>query len=104
MITDEGRRLHERPQEERSAPIQEHLDEPAPQDTAALEVPNPRRYAAGQGTSLTGTWVQRVAQSRLVLELTGSGTAVGPAVRVPASSGRVSRTSAGPRSSPCPCS
>ena len=47
---------------------------------AALEVPNYRRYAAGQSISLVGTWMQSVAQSWLVLELTDSGTAVGAVV------------------------
>ncbi|WP_432535141.1 MFS transporter [Kineococcus arenarius] len=51
---------------------------------AALQVPNFRRYAAGQGISLTGTWMQRVAQSWLVLELTGSGTTVGLVVALQA--------------------
>ena len=45
---------------------------------AALRVPNYRRYFAGQAVSLVGTWMQTVAQGWLVLELTGSGTALGP--------------------------
>lgn len=44
---------------------------------AALREPNFRLYFAGQSVSLVGTWAQRVAQSWLVLELTGSGTALG---------------------------
>ena len=44
---------------------------------AALAVPNYRRYFAGQAVSLVGTWMQTVAQGWLVLELTGSGTALG---------------------------
>src|SRR5664280_1532404 len=36
-----------------------------------------RRYFAGQATSLIGTWMQSVAQSWLVLQLTGSGPALG---------------------------
>ncbi len=44
---------------------------------AALSVPNYRRYFAGQAVSLVGTWMQTVAQGWLVLELTGSGTALG---------------------------
>lgn len=43
----------------------------------ALQVRNYRRYAAGQCISLSGTWMQRVAQAWLVLELGGSGTDVG---------------------------
>ncbi len=34
-------------------------------------------FFVGQSISLCGTWIQRVAQAWLVLELTGSGTAVG---------------------------
>ncbi len=44
---------------------------------AALRVRNFRLYAAGQAISLPGTWMQVVAQSWLVLQLTGSGTMVG---------------------------
>ena len=38
---------------------------------------NYRRYFTGQAVSLVGTWMQTVAQSWLVLQLTGSGTALG---------------------------
>ncbi|NYG54894.1 MFS transporter [Nocardioides perillae] len=38
---------------------------------------NYRRYAAGGIVSNTGTWMQRVAQDWLVLQLTASGTALG---------------------------
>lgn len=44
---------------------------------ASLDIPNYRRYIGGQSISLVGTWMQSVAQSWLVLRLTGSGTAVG---------------------------
>jgi len=44
---------------------------------ASLENPNYRRYVGGQSVSLIGTWMQTVAQSWLVLQLTGSGTALG---------------------------
>lgn len=44
---------------------------------SALTVRNFRLYFAGQVVSVSGTWMQRVAQSWLVLELTGSGAAVG---------------------------
>src|ERR1700710_2939026 len=44
---------------------------------ASLENPNYRRYIGGQAISLIGTWMQTVAQSWLVLQLTGSGTALG---------------------------
>ena len=44
----------------------------------SLRVRNYRVFAGGQAVSLTGTWMQRVAQDWLVLELSGgSGTAVG---------------------------
>ena len=44
---------------------------------ASLRTPNYRRFFAGQAVSLVGTWMQTVAQAWLVLELTGSGTALG---------------------------
>jgi MFS family permease len=44
---------------------------------AALTVTNFRFYLAGQAISLPGTWMQTVAQSWLVLQLTGSGAALG---------------------------
>jgi MFS family permease len=43
----------------------------------AFEVPNYRRYFAGQAISLSGTWMQMAAQAWLVLTLTGSATALG---------------------------
>jgi len=43
----------------------------------ALEVRNYRIYAMGSLVSNTGTWMQRVAQDWLVLDLTHSGTALG---------------------------
>ncbi|MBH0121071.1 MFS transporter [Rhodococcus sp. CX] len=47
------------------------------QTFAAMRGANFRRYISGQAVSLVGTWMQTVAQSWLVLELTGSGTAIG---------------------------
>jgi MFS family permease len=44
---------------------------------ASLSVPNYRRYFAGQLVSLSGNWMQVVAEMWLILELTGSGLAVG---------------------------
>ena len=44
---------------------------------ASLGVRNYRLYFAGQAISLSGSWMQAVAQSWLVLHLTGSGTALG---------------------------
>ena len=44
---------------------------------AALQVRNFRLYVASQLVSFAGTWMQSLAQSWLVLELTGSGTALG---------------------------
>ena len=43
----------------------------------ALGVRNFRLYFFGQIVSVSGAWMQRVAQAWLVLDLTGSGTAVG---------------------------
>jgi MFS family permease len=43
----------------------------------SLEVPNYRRYFAGQVVSLSGTWMQTVAAIWVILSLTGSGVAVG---------------------------
>jgi MFS family permease len=47
------------------------------QTFASLSNRNYRRYFVGQSISLVGTWMQTVAQSWLVLELTGSGTDIG---------------------------
>jgi MFS family permease len=44
---------------------------------SALDNANFRTYFAGQSISMVGTWMQTVAQGWLVLQLTGSGTAVG---------------------------
>ncbi len=44
---------------------------------AALSNRNFRLYFTGQGMSMIGTWMQSVAQSWLVLTLSGSGTALG---------------------------
>jgi MFS family permease len=44
---------------------------------SSLSVRNYRLYVIGQGISLSGTWMQSVAQGLLVLALTGSGTALG---------------------------
>ncbi|HEX7059480.1 MAG TPA: MFS transporter [Solirubrobacterales bacterium] len=43
----------------------------------SLAVPNYRRYFAGQVVSLSGNWMQMVAEIWLILELTDSGVAVG---------------------------
>ncbi|MGW0043232.1 MFS transporter [Rhodococcus sp. NPDC003348] len=47
---------------------------------SSLAVPNYRIYFGGQAVSMIGTWMQSVAQSWLVLQLTGSGTALGSVV------------------------
>ena len=49
----------------------------APTPSPRSANPNYRRYFSGQSVSLIGTWMQTVAQWWLVLQLTGSGTAVG---------------------------
>lgn len=43
----------------------------------SLAIRNYRLYLSGQAVSLTGTWMQRLGQEWLVLELTGSGTWLG---------------------------
>jgi MFS family permease len=43
----------------------------------SLSVPNYRRYFAGQIVSVSGNWMQMVAEIWLILELTESGVAVG---------------------------
>ena len=47
---------------------------------SSLQIPNYRRYFAGQIVSLSGNWMQMVAEMWLILELTGSGVAVGVTV------------------------
>ena len=44
---------------------------------SSLSVPNYRRYFVGQVVSVSGNWMQIVAEVWLILKLTGSGTAVG---------------------------
>ncbi|MCC7023610.1 MAG: MFS transporter [Thermomicrobiales bacterium] len=44
---------------------------------SALGIRNYRLWFVGQGISLSGTWMQTVAQGLLVLQLTGSGTTLG---------------------------
>lgn len=44
---------------------------------ASLAIPNYRRYFAGLVVSLTGNWMQNVAEMWLILSLTGSGVALG---------------------------
>jgi len=43
----------------------------------SLQVPNYRRYFKGQVVSVSGNWMQTVAEVWLILSLTGSGFAVG---------------------------
>ena len=54
-----------------------HVRELRSETFASLRNPNYRIYVSGQAISLVGTWMQSVAQSWLVLTLTGSGTALG---------------------------
>jgi MFS family permease len=49
---------------------------------ASLRNPNYRRFFVGQSISLVGTWMQSVAQSWLVLQLSGSGTTLGLVVAI----------------------
>jgi MFS family permease len=62
-----------------TAPIDPAPIDPAPHSGMfrSLRIRNYRLYASGQLISLTGTWMQRVAQDWLVLTLTNSGTALG---------------------------
>jgi len=53
---------------------------PAARPPTAAAVPNVRRFLVGQGISNVGTFFQIVAQSLLVLDLTGSGLALGAAI------------------------
>ena len=45
--------------------------------TVSLAIPNYRRYFAGQVVSISGNWMQTVAEMWLVVKLTGSGVSVG---------------------------
>ena len=47
---------------------------------SSLAVPNYRRYFAGQVVSVSGTWMQQVAEMWLIVQLTGSGLSVGVTV------------------------
>lgn len=51
-----------------------------PRSVAALQVRDYRLYLSSQMVATTGLWMQRIAQDWLVLQLTGSVTAVGVAV------------------------
>ena len=44
---------------------------------SSLEVPNYRRWFTGQVISISGNWMQTVAEMWLIVQLTGSGVAVG---------------------------
>jgi MFS family permease len=44
---------------------------------ASLSVPNYRRYFSGQVVSITGNWMQTVAEMWLMVQLTGNGVSVG---------------------------
>ena len=44
---------------------------------SSLSIPNYRRYFAGQVVSISGNWMQIVAEMWLIVSLTGSGVAVG---------------------------
>jgi MFS family permease len=44
---------------------------------SSLSVPNYRRYFAGQVVSVSGNWMQIVAEMWLIVQLTGSGVSVG---------------------------
>jgi MFS family permease len=44
---------------------------------SSLSIPNYRRYFAGQVISISGNWMQTVAEMWLIVQLTGSGVSVG---------------------------
>ena len=44
---------------------------------SSLSVPNYRRYFTGQVISISGNWMQIVAEMWLIVQLTGSGVSVG---------------------------
>jgi MFS family permease len=44
---------------------------------SSLRIPNYRRYFSGQVVSISGTWMQTVAEMWLMVKLTGSGVSVG---------------------------
>ena len=53
------------------------MTETAQRTFASLAVPNYRRYFAGQVVSISGNWMQTVAEMWLIVQLTHSGVAVG---------------------------
>jgi MFS family permease len=53
------------------------LTEALSRSFVSLQVPNYRRYFVGQLASLSGNWMQMVAEIWVILTLTGSGVAVG---------------------------
>jgi MFS family permease len=55
----------------------ETVRSPRPGTFASLSTANYRLFFCGQLVSVCGTWMQTVAQAFLVLQLTGSGTALG---------------------------
>jgi MFS family permease len=63
-------------------PHRPNVDVGSSKTFAALAIPNYRRYTGGQAISLIGTWMQTVAQSWLIFQITGSGTDVGLLVAV----------------------
>src|SRR3954462_254405 len=54
-----------------------HVSSTITRTFSSLSIRNYRLWVVGQGISLSGTWMQTVAQGLLVLQLTGSGTALG---------------------------
>ncbi|MET0990375.1 MAG: MFS transporter, partial [Glaciihabitans sp.] len=50
---------------------------PWSQTLSSLRVPNFRLFTLSNIVAMSGTWMQRIAQDWLVLELSGSATAVG---------------------------
>ena len=57
--------------------IRHHIKKLGKRTFSSLKIRNYRLYFFGQAVSLSGTWMQTIAQSWLVLKITGSGTALG---------------------------
>jgi hypothetical protein len=58
-------------------PLSQRLREGRARTFRSMRDPNYRLFASGNAVSVIGTWVQRVAQDWLVLELTDSGVVLG---------------------------
>jgi MFS family permease len=71
------RRMRVADGDERRPARRQRLRETRARTFRSLQDPNYRLFAGGNAVSVIGTWVQRVGQDWLVLELTDSGVALG---------------------------